>query len=632
MAADLVNLLSAVDIGREVGGRWLFRGVRFGLQRGDKIALVGRNGSGKSTLAAVLSGSQEPDEGEVVLNRATGGIARLEQSDIDASGENISAGEYLSAGLDALWRRGSLEDSDVSGAPKENPADREAAASEARALCRAMGLAPAVLKRPLKYFSGGMRKKIQLVLALVRREELLLLDEPTNHLDLNTVVWLEGHLRRSGKTLFLITHDRYFLEKVTRRICELEEGEFFMYPPGGYSDYLGRRLAREQARENKLKKDYKLLKKELEWLSRQPKARGTKQKARSGQIQKVKERTRLNFENQELRFQSGETRQGRRILDAVNLSLGYGDEEALFQGFTYYFRKRDRVALIGPNGCGKTTLARLLAGQLRPDTGEVIAGLNTKIAFVDQECAGLEDEKRVIDFIRQEKGQYIKLGDQRLGAGDLLDFFGFQSNRDQLIGTLSGGERRRLALTAAILENPNFLILDEPTNDLDLVTLNALEEFLTEFPGCLVVISHDRYFLDRVAETLFIFEPAKSEIISFPGTVSDYLARPGVQKGTKAARENVEAGESPEAPKVEKAGGTASPKKLSYKEQREFDRLETDIEELESAKNSLLEKIQGADPGDFEMATDLAHELETTEKKLQNAYARWEELAERAGV
>ncbi len=519
-----MNYLSAENISKSFGDKWLFKGITLGLSRGDKVALIGANGTGKTTLMTILAGITPADEG-VVSVRKDIRVGYLDQSpDFDHelpiievlfSGKNpvaLAIKEYeralLSGDDDALGR--AIEQVDALQAW-----DFEARVKE---ILGKLGLHDVDAK--IGTLSGGQRKRVALAKVLIESPDLVILDEPTNHLDLSMVEWLENYLNTQNTTLLLVTHDRYFLDTVCNVIVELDNGNLYTYK-GNYAYFLEKKAEREAVEAAEIDKARNLYRKELDWIRRQPKARGTKAKYRVDAFEDTKEKAHQRKYDNQIELNIKSTRLGSKIVELNSVGKRFGDK-TIINNFLYTFKKGDRIGIVGKNGAGKSTLLNMITGQLRPDNGQVVRGDTVQFGYYTQSDLEYKDGQRVVDWVK-EVAEVIRLGTgQTVTASQYLQAFLFPPNKQgTLIEKLSGGEKRRLQLLRVMMQEPNFLILDEPTNDLDITTLNILEEFLMNFPGCLVIVSHDRYFLDRLVDHLFVFEN-EGNIRDFPGNYTDY--------------------------------------------------------------------------------------------------------------
>jgi ATP-binding cassette subfamily F protein uup len=641
-----MNLLSLENASKTYGIKPLFESVSFGLAEADRIGVIGANGSGKSTLLRVIAGEEQLDAGRVVL--ANGTVVTYlsqnppydpDQTVIEAvfSGNNESLRQKL-----ALLRE--YEDACVRLA--ENGADEKrlkrvadlaheleaggawALETEAKAILRELGLSD--LHAPMRTLSGGQRKRVALAHSLFIQPDLLILDEPTNHLDAETVEWLERYLRELKGALLLVTHDRYFLDRVTTSILEIARGRVRRYD-GNYGYYLEKRQEQEERQVTEAQRLKQMARRELEWLRRGPKARTSKAKARIDRanelIQQSRQAASALADRKSLNIAFESRRLGKKILGLRDISKRFG-ERAILREFSYQFKRGDRIGVIGANGAGKTTLLEIIAGRLQPDAGEVEMGETVAIGYYDQESRALDESLRLIDYIREVAERIQTLEGDWITAGQMLERFLFPPTMHyQTIGTLSGGERRRLYLLRMLMSAPNLLLLDEITNDLDIPTLVALEEYLESFPGCLVVVSHDRYFLDRTIEYLFRFE-GEGAIREYPGDYSAFIEiRDRERAEAGAAKPAAALAAQPAARTLVDAG----PRKLSFKEKREFEELEARIAANE-ARKAEAEAQLAADGSDHVLVQQLYEELQTLNETLDRDMDRWAVLAETSGL
>lgn len=574
--------LSIENVHKSYGEKVLLKDISLQINKGQKIALVAKNGSGKSTLMRIISGLESP-EGEnskVFLNKEIK-IGFLNQNPeydqemtvlevvFDSENEMLQTikkyEEFLlfPPQLDKEFQK-ILSKMD----------DLKAWEIETKIMEVLSKLKLEILDRKIKHLSGGQLKRLALAKLIIEEPEFLILDEPTNHLDLDMVEWLENYLSQTGLTLFMVTHDRYFLERVCNHILELDEGKIFKYS-GNYSQYLEKKALRKEIEQITFEKDQKLFKKELDWINRMPKARGTKDKSRIHAYDDLKEKLSLHKTQDDISIEIKSQRMGKKILELHQISKIF-NQKKIIEPFSYKFSAGERIGIIGANGAGKSTFLNMISGIITPDTGKIVQGDNTSIGYYTQDGIKLNEDKRVIEVI-QDIAEYIPLEKgKKLSAAQLLEKFLFSRKHQQVyVSQLSGGEKRRLFLLTILIKNPNFLILDEPTNDLDILTLNVLEEFLGDFPGCVIIVSHDRYFMDKLVDHLFVFD-GKGGIEDFNGNYSDYRSKPIVVTPSLPT-------ESKKTQRVE----------LSNEHQKEIKKLEKQIMQLEVEKADILAIFNG---------------------------------------
>ncbi|MGB5242935.1 MAG: ABC-F family ATP-binding cassette domain-containing protein [Lutimonas sp.] len=611
-----MNYLSVENISKSFGERVLFENLSFGINKDQKIALVAKNGTGKTTLLNIVAGIDEPDAGNVVSRNGLK-IAYLSQKDaLDTAltiEETILAAENETLRIIAQYEHA-----------LENPNDAEAyqKAFELMELHQAwdyettykqilfkLGLSD--IHQLIKNLSGGQKKRLALAIALLNQPDLLILDEPTNHLDLEMIEWLEKYLHKENMTLFMVTHDRYFLERVCNDIIELENGQLYRYK-GNYSYFLQKKEEREMNEQTTVEKAKSLFKDELEWMRRQPKARTTKSKSRIDDFYKIKEVASQRRKDHRVQLEINMERLGSKNVELHKVSKSFGDLVVLDK-YDYNFLRGERIGIIGKNGTGKSTFLNIITGQVPVDSGKVSIGETVKFGYYRQ--AGLEviPGEKVIEVI-QKFGEYIPLTKGRkISAGQLLERFLFDRKKQyDYVEKLSGGEIKRLFLCTVLIQNPNFLILDEPTNDLDIVTLQVLEDFLLDFPGNLLVVSHDRYFMDKIVDHLFVFE-GNGNVLDFPGNYSDYRAY-----------EDSSPSESTSSKSTEK---TAEKKPgMSYSDKKEFGRLENEMAKLEKQKKEIENLFEENKVPENEIAAKSVL-LQKIMEELELKEDRWLELS-----
>lgn len=624
-----MNYLSAENLSKSFGDKWLFRNVTFGMSRGDKVAIVGANGTGKSTLLAILSGQMPPDEGIVSIRKdiSVGFLDQQPQLD-DALTvlEVVLAGDNPALTAIRQYEKALLSDKPDALDRAMQQMDTLQAWDYETQMKQILGqLGIHDVAQPVSTLSGGQRKRVAMAQVLIENPDLLIMDEPTNHLDLETIEWLEAYLSTNNSTLLLVSHDRYFLDRVCNQIVELDQQTLFSYK-GNYAYFLEKKAERQAVFAAEVDKAKNLFRRELDWMRRQPKARGTKAQYRVDAFDDIKDKAHQRIGNDQLELNIRTQRLGSKIIELENVSKRFGDK-VLLDHFTYTFRRADRIGVIGKNGMGKTTLLNMITGEMRPDSGKIVTGGTVKIGYYTQSDLVIPDNQRVIDVV-QEVAEVMKLGTgETVTASQFLQHFLFdRAKQYDYVHKLSGGEKRRLQLLLVLVQNPNFLILDEPTNDLDITTLNVLEEFLINFPGCILLVSHDRYFMDRLVEHTFIFE-GDGKVADFPGNYTDYRERKAIQPADRKTTEKPKSAPTPSVSETKPAAASEGKRKLSFKEQREYETLEKEIEELEERKSGLLGQLNSG-TGNHEELTLWAREIEQIDQQISTKSDRWLELAE----
>jgi len=628
-------LLTVEGLEKKYGLKHLFEGVSFGIDDRDKIGIIGANGSGKSTLLKILAGVETPDKGKVmVANQRT--IAYLPQDSPFNPEDTVLQAILKSSGkvMDLIYEY-EVVCKELETRHTEDPSliDRMSHLAHELDVCGAWELesnARTVLGKLGLYdltavmgtLSGGQRKRVALAHALVVPSDGLILDEPTNHLDADSVEWLENYIRRYQGAVILITHDRYFLDRVATRMIEMDGRTAVTYT-GGYSSYLVQKAEQEEQAIRDDRKRSALVRQELDWMRGGCKARTTKQKARMMRAETLVYAPKKE-KQKELEIGFGAGRLGDKIMEFHQVSKSYGDK-VLLNSFEYHLQKGDRIGIIGPNGSGKTTLFDMITGRVQPDSGHIELGKTVNIGYYDQQSRGLDDSKRVIEYI-QEHAEQIKTKDGMVfSASKMLERFLFApSTQYSYIRTLSGGERRRLYLLKQLIDSPNVLLLDEPTNDLDIPTLRVLEDYLDTYTGCLMVVSHDRYFLDRTVEYIFAFEE-NGTIRRYPGNYTLYLELKASEKGENEKKPVKKASEAPK-PAVAPSAKSGN---LTSKEKRELEQLERTIQEAENRQSEIAGRLASAG-SDFELQQKLGAELQRLQQQLDKEMARWTKLAEQA--
>lgn len=636
-----MNYLSVENIAKSFGERKLFADISFGLSKGDKVALVARNGAGKTTLMNILAGRDTPDRGNVTLRREIT-VSFLFQDPQFEGDKNILeialSGETPMLAAVREYELLLLEDGTAPDYEKRfNTAleqmDELAAwdtESKVQQMLGKLGLHD--LKQTAGTLSGGQRKRLALAQVLLAEPDLLILDEPTNHLDVDMIEWLENHLSGSDITLLLVTHDRYFLDRVCDSIIELEDGKIQHYN-GNFSYYIERKAEIEVAEQASLEKARNLYKRELEWVRKMPRARGTKAKSRVDAFKDVEQEAKGKPKEEALLLQVKMSRLGGKILELIHINKNYGDKKILSR-FDYVFKRGEKIGIVGPNGIGKSTLLNVILGKEPADSGKIQTGETVVFGYYAQEGMILNEDKRVIEVVKDIAEVFPLADGKNLSASQMLQRFLFAPHTHySYVSKLSGGEKRRLFLLTVLMKNPNFLILDEPTNDLDILTLGILEEFLEDFPGCVLIVTHDRYFMDKLVDHLFVFE-GEGVIKDFPGNYTQWrdkrLSEPAKvtpEKQVKPVEKDPVAVAS-EKPKPVAAVADGNKRKLSFKEKYEFDQLEKEIPQLEKEKAELTLKMNGV--SDHSELSKLANRFSEVEKQLDEKGMRWLELSEGA--
>ncbi len=610
-----MNILTVEHITKAYGERKLFDNASFYLQEGEKAGIIGINGTGKSTLLRIIAGLEEPDEGRVV--KANNTVIRfLPQNPVFQGDDTV---------LEAVLR---------DNRTAENISYIEA---DAKAMLTRLGVDN--WDQPCRELSGGQKKRLALVSVLLSPAEILILDEPTNHLDNTMADWLEETLRKRKGAVIMVTHDRYFLDSVSTRIIEIDKGHIYSYT-ANYSGYLELKLQREEMEEASNRKRETILRNELKWVQRGARARSTKQKARLQRYEELKN-TKGPVKDGQVQLSSIASRLGRTTVELEHICKSYG-ETVLIRDFSYIFLKDDRVGFIGRNGCGKSTLMKILTGQEKMDSGHMEIGQTVNIGYYAQELSDeqMDPKKRVIDYIR-DVAEYVETPDGKVSAARMLERFLF-AGEDQygLLGKLSGGEKRRLYLLKVLMSAPNVLILDEPTNDLDIATLQILEDYLDTFPGIVIVVSHDRYFLDRTVRRIFAFE-GDGRLVQYEGGYTDYAARKQEEQDAAFSDSGSLAASTGNAAKTRDSGqkdsgsmagwkdGRKKKLRFTYQEQKDYETIEGEIADLESKLEEIEQKISQA-ARDFVKLNELTGQKEETEKALEEKMDRWMYLEELA--
>lgn len=632
-----MNLISVENLSKSYGEKTLFNEISFGINEGDKIGIIGINGTGKSTLLKIIAGIESYDSGNIITKNNIV-IEYLPQHPYFDENSNVI--QQVFKGTSPIMKtirnyENALEEVEL------NPEDKSLQKklmdltskmdnlnlwqikSEAKAILTTFGITNFYEK--VKNLSGGQKKRIALCSSLVNPCDLLILDEPTNHMDNEIITWLEEYLNKRKGALVMITHDRYFLNRVTNKILEISKGRLFNYS-GNYSIFLEKKAEREDLEKSSESKRQNLLRRELQWIKRGAKARSTKQKARIDRFNKLSEES-IDLDDSKVDISTSFTRLGKKVIELKNISKSFGDK-TLIKDFNYIILPKDRIGIVGPNGAGKSTLIKILNGDLNPDKGTIEIGETVKIGYFSQEYRSIDDDLRVIEYIR-ETAEFITTSDgSKISASQMLERFLFDSEIQwSLINKLSGGEKRRLYLLKVLMDAPNVLLLDEPTNDLDTETLTILEDYLENFNGSVISVSHDRYFLDKIADKIFVFE-GNGVIQKHTGNYSEVMGD-GYFKSTKNLKEEVNDNKNFTETKNNKSKPKNKSLKFSYKEKLEYEQIDEIIEDLEEKIVKLDEEIS-ENTSDFQKLQELLTEKENLEKLLEEKMDRWTYLNELA--
>ena len=593
------SYLQVENLTKSYGDRMLFRDVTFGVYEGDKIGIIAKNGTGKSTLLNIIAGKESPDSGNITFRSGLRvGIldqTPLFQKDDTALGYCMRDTEHLHVDEHDVWTN---ED-------------------RARQMLTQLGITDA--DSPVSTMSGGQSKRVALAKVILGNPDLIILDEPTNHLDIKVIEWIENYLTRSRMTLLMVTHDRYFLDRVTNKIIEIDRESIYTYD-GNYDYYLRRRQERIEAMSAELAKVKNTLRKEQEWMRRQPQARAGKAKYRIDAFYDLKSRSRINLSEDNVELNVKSSYIGSKIFEANGVNKRFG-EKIILDDFTYTFARYEKVGLIGPNGVGKSTFIKMLQGIVSPDSGEWNVGDTVRFGYYSQEGISFDDNKRVIDAITEIAEDIVVNGDVRYSPMQFLTHFLFSpADQQKYISTLSGGERARLHLASVLMRSPNFLVLDEPTNDLDIMTLGILEDYLRNFNGCLIVVSHDRFFLDSIVDHLFVFE-GDGVIKDFPGGYTDY--RTWLSEHTEnSAPANKTSEAKDNRPRRER-----NEARMTFKERREFEQLTVEIEQLNNEKSTLEAIFKSGEA--VKDIIEKSTRYEEVKTLLDEKELRWLELSEK---
>lgn len=629
----IVNYLSVEGVSKRFGERLIFENLTFGIHKGQKVALVARNGTGKTTLLRILTDQETADTGEVIYNNDVN-VAYLAQEhglneDLSILGNLFDADNELVRAIrvyEELLAKGDSGDNTEElekAISRMDQLDAWNYESQAKQILGKLNLHDLTMQ--VSTMSGGEKRRVALAKTLIAQPDLLILDEPTNHLDLDMIEWLEDYLDRTNMTLLMVTHDRYFLEVICDEILEIDNGQIYRYK-GNFSYFLEKKAEREELALVNREKARNLMRRELQWVRTQPKARTTKSKYRMEAFKDVKKSATVRLEQDELKLQLNPHRLGGKVIELHRLRKGFGDR-TLINGFDYAFRKGEKMGIVGPNGSGKSTFLNMLTGKESPDGGKVVIGETVVFGYYTQTGINFKEGQRVIESVK-EIAEVIPLkGGAKISAAQLLERFLFpRSMHHQYISKLSGGERKRLYLLTILMANPNFLILDEPTNDLDIFTLSILEDYLQDFPGCLVIVSHDRYFMDKLVDHILLFGN-EGNLRDLPGNYTAYRQR--MQEEERAMRKQKEQARAtaPAKEKKERNDKSDQPKKLSFKEKYELEQITERLKVLEEEKTKLQAQLN--DPElPHEKLTEITSQLGAVMEELDEKEMRWLELSD----
>lgn len=626
-----MSYLQIEQLSKSFGDKTLFTNIDFGISRGQKAALIAKNGAGKSTLLNIINDLLPPDTGKVIFQKNIK-VSYLEQNpefhSKNSVGESILLSDNKMMTVVRKYREFMQENPDMNNEETRNKYQKlvekmdsnNAWDYEAKIKQIITRLRIESLTKPLEELSGGQKKRVALAKLLIDEPDFLILDEPTNHLDVDIIEWLENFFAKSGMTILMVTHDRYFIDKICNLIFELDNQQLYTYR-GNYNYFLTKKKERINAEVTQNEKARNLLKKETEWMKHQPKARTTKSKTRINQYYQLKGKAENIKENDQVEISMQMSRMGKKVLELNDISKKY-DTTTVINNFSYIFKKNERVGIIGPNGSGKSTLLNIITNKIKPDTGNVAPGETITFGYYTQE--GMKkpaDDKKVIEVIT-DISENIIINNKDLSASQFLNYFNFPYNAQyDYVNKLSGGEKRRLYLMTILIKKPNFLILDEPTNDLDIQTLNVLEDFLENFPGCLIIVSHDRFFLDKLVDHLFVFDNNTGNIKDFPGNYTEYSLN---NKNHERTQKREKKSSTKKAPVKNKK----SKNKLTYKEKKELELLDKEIPKLETQKKQLLEKMNSGEITGNELI-ELSEKYQQYEDLLEQKTDRWVELSEK---
>ena len=592
--ASNIPYLDIQNLSKSFGTQTLFHNISFSIPEGQRVGLIAKNGTGKSTLLSILTGKESQDEGNIIFKRdLTMGF--LEQSPHFNPDDTV---------LEACFNHNGNEEKIL----------------KAKQILTQLKITD--LAQPIKELSGGQQKRVALANVLITNPDLLILDEPTNHLDLDMIIWLEGFLSRGNKTLLMVTHDRYFLDRVCNSIIELDNSMIFTYK-GNYAYFLDKRQERINNAKAEIQHANNLYRRELEWMRRQPQARGHKARYREEAFYELEKIAKQRIEERQIRLKSKNVYIGSKIFECQYVSKAWSPEKIILKDFYYNFSRFEKMGIVGDNGTGKSTFIKMLLGEVAPDSGRFDIGETVKFGYFSQEGLKFNDQQKVIDIIK-DIAEYIDLGGgKHMTASQFLQHFMFTPEQQHnYVYKLSGGEKRKLYLCTVLMHNPNFLVLDEPTNDLDIQTLQVLEEYLQDFPGCVIIISHDRYFMDKIIDHLLVFE-GQGRIKDFPGNYTQYREWASLQTQEKVPTAN----NTKEDNDPKKNYRNETKRKLSYKEKREFEQLEEEITQLEEEQKTLEDALSGSELS-VEEITEKSKRLACLKSELDEKSFRWLELSE----
>ena len=592
--ASNIPYLDIQNLSKSFGTQTLFHNISFSISEGQRVGLIAKNGTGKSTLLSILTGKESQDEGNIIFKRDLS-VGFLEQSPHFNPDDTV---------LEACFNHNGNEEKIL----------------KAKQILTQLKITD--LAQPIKELSGGQQKRVALANVLITNPDLLILDEPTNHLDLDMIIWLEGFLSRGNKTLLMVTHDRYFLDRVCNSIIELDNSMIFTYK-GNYAYFLDKRQERINNAKAEIQHANNLYRRELEWMRRQPQARGHKARYREEAFYELEKIAKQRIEERQIRLKSKNVYIGSKIFECQYVSKAWSPEKIILKDFYYNFSRFEKMGIVGDNGTGKSTFIKMLLGEVAPDSGKFDIGETVKFGYFSQEGLKFNEQQKVIDIIK-DIAEYIDLGGgKHMTASQFLQHFMFTPEQQHnYVYKLSGGEKRKLYLCTVLMHNPNFLVLDEPTNDLDIQTLQVLEEYLQDFPGCVIIISHDRYFMDKIIDHLLVFE-GQGRIKDFPGNYTQYREWASLQPQEKTPT----ASNSKEDNDPKKNYRNDTKRKLSYKEKREFEQLEEEIIQLEEEQKALEDALSGSELS-VEEITEKSKRLASLKNELDEKSFRWLELSE----